>query len=188
MSKIKLMSKGMNKFTGNLGTVAFENGVSVEMPSQAETNRLAAITKIEVIDDEGASQGQAGLGVGMAAGRGVGIANAAHSERGEREPSQVEKNAADVQVGGTEPAKDDVDDAERALNEMVNEAEQGAEGGASTEGEEGEDRKVYTADELAEIADAEGIQGLRKIANPLNVKDNSIAGLIKEILNAQGSK
>ena len=46
--------------------------------------------------------------------------------------------------------------------------------------------KKYTKESLEEIADAEGIAGLRAIGNEYGVKANSIAALIKEILQAQG--
>lgn len=48
--------------------------------------------------------------------------------------------------------------------------------------------KRYTADELAAIADAKGIAGLRAVAEPLGVKANSIKGLIADILNVAGVK
>lgn len=45
---------------------------------------------------------------------------------------------------------------------------------------------VYTADELAEIADKQGLAGLRVIADPLGIKGNSIRGLIDGILKMAG--
>lgn len=45
--------------------------------------------------------------------------------------------------------------------------------------------KHYTAEELAEVADKEGIKGLRKIADPIGVKANSIAELIGKIVDFQ---
>lgn len=44
----------------------------------------------------------------------------------------------------------------------------------------------YTEEQLAAIADKEGIKGLRKIAEPMGIKGNSIKELIAEIL--QGPK
>lgn len=44
--------------------------------------------------------------------------------------------------------------------------------------------ETYTQEELEALADKEGINGLRAIADPLNVKDTSIKGLIGSILNA----
>lgn len=47
---------------------------------------------------------------------------------------------------------------------------------------------TYTADQLAEIADKSGIKGLRAIADPLNLRGNSIAELIGKILRVAGAK
>jgi len=46
--------------------------------------------------------------------------------------------------------------------------------------------KTYTAEELAAVADATGIEGLREIAAPLGLKSNSINGLIGAILKVAG--
>lgn len=48
------------------------------------------------------------------------------------------------------------------------------------------DGVTYSKDDLAKIADAEGIAGLRAIADPLGVKGTSIVGLIEAILKQQG--
>jgi hypothetical protein len=45
--------------------------------------------------------------------------------------------------------------------------------------------KLYTEEELEEIADKKGITALREIADPMGVSDRSIAGLITEILAEQ---
>ena len=45
--------------------------------------------------------------------------------------------------------------------------------------------KVYSREELEAIADKDGIQGLRDIGNPLNVKATAIDKLIEMILLAQ---
>jgi hypothetical protein len=45
---------------------------------------------------------------------------------------------------------------------------------------------VYSKDDLAKIADADGIAGLRAIAEPMGVKGTSIVGLIEAILKKQG--
>jgi hypothetical protein len=45
---------------------------------------------------------------------------------------------------------------------------------------------IYSKDDLAKIADADGIAGLRAIAEPMGVKGTSIVGLIEAILKQQG--
>ena len=42
----------------------------------------------------------------------------------------------------------------------------------------------YTVEQLSAVADAEGIKGLRKIAEPLGIKGNSIAEMITAIVNS----
>lgn len=46
--------------------------------------------------------------------------------------------------------------------------------------------KVWNEAELAAIADEKGIGGLREIAEPLSIKNNSIRGLIDAIIKATG--
>lgn len=46
----------------------------------------------------------------------------------------------------------------------------------------------YTKEELEEIANKDGIKPIRDIGNKFGVKGVQIAGLIQEILQAQGSK
>jgi len=55
----------------------------------------------------------------------------------------------------------------------------------STEGNVEASDKLYTEAELGNIADEEGIAGLRTIAESLNVSDKSVRGLITKILKAQ---
>ena len=45
-------------------------------------------------------------------------------------------------------------------------------------------KESFTEDQLAEIADKQGIAGLRSIAEPLGIKGNSIRGLMDAILKA----
>lgn len=52
--------------------------------------------------------------------------------------------------------------------------------------EETEEVTLYTEAALQIVADEEGIEGLRQIANPLGVKGTSIVKLIDAILKAQG--
>jgi hypothetical protein len=49
-----------------------------------------------------------------------------------------------------------------------------------------EAQKVWNEAELAAIADEKGIAGLREIAEPLNLKGNSIRALLEAIVKATG--
>lgn len=50
---------------------------------------------------------------------------------------------------------------------------------------EAESNRVYTREDLAQIADAEGITGLRRIGDKINVRGRSIGELIDAILKYQ---
>lgn len=46
-------------------------------------------------------------------------------------------------------------------------------------------KTVWTVTALSEIADKDGIAGLRVIADPMGLKGNSISGLMEQIVSAQ---
>lgn len=48
--------------------------------------------------------------------------------------------------------------------------------------------KVFTAEELGEVADKGGIKAIRAISDPMGLKDNSITELIAKILAHQAEK
>ena len=48
--------------------------------------------------------------------------------------------------------------------------------------------KVWTQAQLEAVADEKGIKGIRAIAEPLGLKDNSITDLIAKILSSQAQK
>lgn len=52
---------------------------------------------------------------------------------------------------------------------------------------EAQSQKSWTREELEAVADKEGIEGLRKIANPMNIKGTQIAKLINGILRGSSS-
>jgi hypothetical protein len=56
------------------------------------------------------------------------------------------------------------------------------------EGTEVVAESTYTEDSLADVADKEGIAGLRTIADTMSVKGTSIVGLIAGIMKAQAAK
>lgn len=55
------------------------------------------------------------------------------------------------------------------------------------ETEKVEEREVHTREQLEEIADAEGIKGLRVIANPLGIKSTKMSELIDKIMEAENA-
>lgn len=126
--RIKLIETGYHKFTGPMGQVNFENGISEEI-TRREADALGASMRIEVLDDE------------------TYIGNVYERAQEVSAPVQtpvVAEPEPETVVESTAPA--------------------------------------YTEDQLAAIADKEGIAGLRVIADPLGVKGVSIRALIDGIL------
>lgn len=48
--------------------------------------------------------------------------------------------------------------------------------------------RVYTREELEEIADKRGLEGLREIGNDLNIREKTIRKMIEAILKAQNAQ
>jgi hypothetical protein len=137
--KLRLTQGGFEGYTGQMGVVVFENGLSVGDVLPIDAIRLAGVMGAEWEDGTAANVGQMYL------------------------------NNLDTPAPMFEPgaqAGDPVIAATPVVDAGV----------------------AYTADQLADIADKDGISGLRAIADPLNVKGNSIRGLIDGILKAAGAQ
>lgn len=135
--KLRLIGKGWEKFTGNIGVVAFQDGLSTGAVHQMDAHRLTCTIGARWEDGTPSSVGEG-------------------YEASKNKPAPViDKSAAQAP------------------------AEQGA-----TAVDAG---KTYTAEELAAVADAKGIAGLREIAEPLKIKAGSIKALIEAILKVAGA-
>lgn len=181
MKKVRLLAKGMEKFSSYLGTVQFVDGVSVDAVSQAEINRLGALTAIEVFDEDTGEAEQGGAGADAVKFRTMGAPINQHFERDEAEAPKEEVIPAPVKIEEAALPVADEDKAQDELDALL------AETSSEPDGET-EPVRLYTKEELEAIADEKGIAGLREISDPMGVKDNSIVGLIKEILQAQGAQ
>lgn len=136
--KIKLTEPGWETYTGDLGPIPFENGVSTREVNALEASRIANVVRVEnVADGSNPSTSQLVL----------------ESQCIRMDGDMVRDVVSGVQSSGAETAN-----------------------------------KVYTNAELEEIADRDGINGLRKIGDTLGVKAQGIAKLIALILEAQGGK
>lgn len=132
--KLRLTAPGWETYTGQMGVMFFENGLSTTDVLPLDAVRVAGVIGAEWEDGTPANVSQIYL-------------DNAHTAA----PSET---------------------AAEAVPEAV----------AETTVEPVRDAKTYTEDELAAIADENGINGLREIATPLGVKGNSIRGLINGIL------
>lgn len=185
MAKIRLMKPEYATFSSWMGPVKFENGVSVDHVPVMMANHLAALTMIEVIDDEGKSAGQAGAAATMVANRGVEAPVLVQHTRGDDGEFPAEITPAPAELPNNDPEKtvendpesiqivEDLKEASDAVDAAIKDAEK------AREPEKVE--AIYTREALEEIADKLGISGLREVA-PEGVKDTSINGLIDKIL------
>lgn len=188
MARIRFVNPAMKNYSGHFGSVMMKDGESVDHVSSAEVERLAAITKVELIHEDGTYE-PAGLAHRMTRDRGLGapVERKLKSEGKQDQRAEITPAPQDVKVreepktaeeAAAEKAEGEKEDAEKELDALAGEVE-GEKAPAVTPGEK------HTREELETIADTDGIAGLRKIAEPLNVKDKSITGLIEAILKAE---
>lgn len=169
MPIIKLLQHGFDTLTGEIGGIEFKDGVSVENISRRDADRIGASMMVEDVDSGEQYNAASTIEKKLRADR--------HSDMVSREnenavePAEPAPESAPGPEVVEEPEPEEVDEVGAEL-ERVEEAE----------------AKVYTEAELAQIADEDGIAGLREIAAPLGVSDKSIRGLIPKILQAQKSK
>lgn len=180
MAKVRLKSPAMKGFSSFMGVTKFENGVSVDHVSDREAKILGSITAVEMIDDEGNVIGNAGMAQVQVDKRSDKAPVEAPKIMGGEYEHKEEINADPVLVTSKKAETDEADDEAEKLEQEVQSHEE--EMNAETEAE----TQTYTRDQLEEIADTDGIQGLREIGAKRDVKSNSIEDLISKILQAQG--
>lgn len=141
--KIKIEEPGYEGLNGQMGSVDFEDGVSVSEVNPRQVSMLASI--IRIVDAETGEQ------IGP---------NFDFAKMMDVEAESVPMNYA--QPGEADAKPKDV--------QYIN------------KGATNDNGKAYTQEELEAIADKEGINGVRKIADKIGVKANSIAALISKIV------
>jgi len=160
--KLRLTQAGFETYTGQMGVVMFKDGLSESDVLPIDAIRISAALGAEWEDGTAANVGEMYL-------------NNMHS------PAFVggdDINSMSMPVEGEEaPVK--------AKSQKKTEAKQ-TEEKPTTEGITTE-VKVYTYQELSDIADTKGINGLREVGEPMGVKGTSIVGIIEAILKAQGN-
>lgn len=155
--KIRITDKGFANLTGLFGNVEFVDGVSVDSVSRAEAARLGTILSIEV---EGTGENPSTTQLM------VDIHNKNMEELGLREANLYKSVPGVVQPGP------EVIDQTSITTQKTS--------GAVVRSELNYD---YTQDDLAAIADREGIAGLRAFADKYSLNDKSVAGLVKKLMN-----
>jgi hypothetical protein len=150
-------------YTGEYGTVPFENGVSTRLVSPREANLLRAImTGVEVLQDDGETVDE----VLNAMFPILPLGN--YLDAGTEPPSPYL-----TQWDGTYPPKPDAEAIEAVVQAAPEAQKQVVAAGA------------WTREALEAVADEKGINGLRAIGEPVGVKGRSIPDLITAILEAQ---
>lgn len=163
LQRIRIIAKGWEAFTGDLGGVSFHDGLSDHVLPQRERDRLGSLLAVESCDD------------------GVQSNAAATSEKILRTTSaevrEPMRSDADVRSG-----QSSTEEPETALTAEPVEPI-GPPATADVEPlEPQETSEPYTRQSLEKIADERGISGLREIADSMDIKGRSINELMTKIL------
>jgi hypothetical protein len=154
--KIRITDKGFANLTGLLGQVEFVDGVSVDEVSKAEAARLGTILAIEEVDT-GINPSTTQLMVDL---HHKNLEELGIKEAGLRKvvPGEVQASPEVIEQASitTPKAPEGVVRSELTYD--------------------------FTADDLAALADKQGIAGLRAFADKYKVNDKSIGGLIAKLL------
>lgn len=179
--KIRFTRPQMQKFTGWMGRVEFENGVSVNDVSDAEARLLAALTPVEFVEG-----GQAGANAEYERRKSASMPVVGERERGTTQERAGEETPTNATFAPPEKKSDEVDDLAKQVADLDDdETIVVDESAAATVA--AEPAKVWTREELERVADEDGIKGLRTVGEPLGAKSTSIKGLINEILHVQAN-
>lgn len=146
--KLRLTQTGYEGFTGQMGTVFFENGLSTAEVRPIDAVRIAAQFVCEWEDGSTASVAQSIL-----------------------DHSNMTIGDCKAEINADQAMADQARHAARMIEKRPQE----------------QVTKVYTAEQLSEIADRDGIKGLRAIGDGLGIKSNSIAEMMRAILEKQGA-
>lgn len=157
--RVKITQPGWLTYTGDLGTVQFENGVSMAPMPHREAMALGAYISVVEIDENGEELGPVSPGLDQVRVMTV----------------EAVVEAPIVRLSDVLAQQKLLDEEERARLEAEGEVLNAPEPA----------RHIYNQDELEDIAAEKGIVGLREIGDPLGVKGTSIRGLIADILLKQ---
>jgi hypothetical protein len=169
MPRIKLIGKGYDKFNGPLGVFEFLDGVSVEDLSKRDADRIGSL--VPTVNYESGEE--------VNAGKSFDEATNSMTVDSVMEASNLQKTTLATSTSEDEPTKDE---------DSENESTEDEDSESEDEDEDLEDGAVavfYTEAELGEIADTEGMDGLRDIAENIGVKGTSFTSIISKILSKQ---
>ncbi|MEO9497588.1 MAG: hypothetical protein ABJG42_24155 [Vibrio splendidus] len=148
--RIRLVQESMRNYSGHLGDIYFENGVSVDHVAPAQAHRMAVIMPIETLNGEDPSMLNMMHELHYASSENVG--DVIRGRMKELEGDDKHHEEAPVVAKSAEPV---------------------------------ESAQLYQRETLEDIADKEGIAGLRKLGDAHEIKGRSISELIEELLQVQ---
>lgn len=170
--KLRLTGAGFDRYTGQMGVVYFENGLSQQDVMPNDAIRIAGSIGAEWENGAPANLGAIYTQNLMTPAPDITQQSGLEllkSVTGHVNANQAQANADQVASMTTGIKKQDDAPVEKVATATANTAKQ-----------------KYSKEALEEVADKDGIAGLREIGNELGVKANSITALIQEILHAQG--
>lgn len=159
--KILLLDPGFAGYTGLFGVVEFIDGVSVEI-SAAEAERFGTILPVEVVGGEFEGQNPS------TTQKMVDLAKKNTEELGLREQALTQGQAPAPVVPPEPQAPEQTESTETKVATELS--------------------YDYTAEQLAELADKQGIAGLRAFTDAYGVNGKSIAGIIAAMLTLKAEK
>lgn len=145
--KLRLTQEHYETFTGQMGVVFFEDGLSTTDVKPSDAVRMAAQFLCAWEDGTTASVAQS-------------ILDHSHATIG---TIGVEMNADQAMA---QQSRESIDAAAKLVDPRLSEVKV----------------TFYTQKQLSEIADSQGIKGLRAIAEPLGIKSNSIKEMIDALV------
>lgn len=166
--KLKLTGSGFENFTGQMGALDFVDGVSVGDVSPVDARRVAGVITAIWLDSEQSP-------------------NVAESLLLNQDtPASTDLNASGIDPIAAFPHVDikKPDDSGESVTPVAPVESKSDEQILMEQAAE----LYWSEKELGEIADKEGIKGIRAIADPAGIKGNSVAGLISDILAANVKK
>lgn len=160
--KLRLTQPGFSHYTGQMGVIQFEDGLSTMDVLPIDAIRMAAVMLCLWEDGSSPSIAQSILD----------NADTAAPMLDAVQPSPASESA---------PAPESTTDAKP-------ECQLDTQSGTQSDQQSEPPAATYTEDQLAAIADKEGIKGLRVIGDALGIKANSIKDMIAAILAHAGAK
>lgn len=153
--RIRLTQAGFESYTGQMGIIMFENGMSVTDVLPNHAKRIAAVIGADWEDGSSANVGDHYM---------QSMHMPAPMPNEQREQGKDQAEQAQILSGASAVVYDSTKDtiAKETKADVLS--------------------RIYTSDELAAIADDKGIAGLREVAKEFDVKGNSIHSLIDGIM------